>query len=149
MEECELCGKKTDSIYVIEIDGVELGVCAACAKGKKVLRNPQRPSRDVPGPGYAKPSLKEPEIAENYGEKIKAAREKLGISLPVLAEMLNEKESHMLRIEQQKTLPPQELVRKLEKFLNIKLTVQEVEERLSQPKGKSEKASIGDFVKKG
>jgi putative transcription factor len=149
MEECELCGKKTDSIYIIDVDGVELGVCASCAKGKKIVRSQSTAPQSVPNRKRSTETRpEEQELVDDYGEKIKSAREKLGLSLPVLAEMLNEKEPHLLRIEQQKTLPPPELVKKLEKFLGIKLTA-EVQGSASVPsKSREEKASIGDFVKK-
>ncbi|MGC8478650.1 MAG: multiprotein bridging factor aMBF1 [Candidatus Micrarchaeia archaeon] len=150
MEECELCGKKTDKIYVIEVDGVELGVCASCAKGKKVMKEPAIPLKvqSHKTSGKAASEAEAAELADDYGKRIQSAREKLGLSLPVLAEMINEKESHMLRVEQQKTLPTPELVKKLEKVLGIKLTSVSEDSSPSRASHKEEHASIGDFIEK-
>ncbi len=149
MEECELCGKKTDRVYVIEIDGVELGVCASCAKGKKIVREPEQAKTQKHQNTERKQEADSAELVDDYGKRIQVAREKLGLSLPVLAEMINEKESHMLRIEQQKTLPTPELVKKLEKALGITLTSMSEDSTSSRTSQKAEHASIGDFVKKG
>ncbi|MEM3876096.1 MAG: helix-turn-helix domain-containing protein, partial [Candidatus Micrarchaeaceae archaeon] len=61
------------------------------------------------------------QIIDDYGETIRRARESMGLSLKVLAELLNEKESFLARIEKQKTTPNSKLIEKLEKTLNIKL----------------------------
>ena len=39
MEECELCGTKINDVYVINLDGTQLSVCAKCAKGKAIIRS--------------------------------------------------------------------------------------------------------------
>ena len=152
MEECELCGSPVSAPYTVLVEGVELRVCAKCAKGKKVMN---RPASARAGPASsrgaaAKPSQKvkeeDLEVVENYGGIIKRAREAMGIPIKVLGEMINEKETLLLRLEEQKTLPSISLARKLERALNIKLLEQpDVVEGSSQQRGKGE-LSIGDFV---
>ncbi len=147
MEECELCGKKISDVYVVEIDGVELGVCAGCARGKKVIRTNAKKSEDKSIIVRRNTPKEEAELIENFGEAVRNAREGMELSLPVLAEMLNEKESHLRHIEQQKTMPSAELTKKLEKFLNIKLTVESKEETGFSTKSKADRASLGEFIK--
>lgn len=72
------------------------------------------------------------------------------LPLKVLAEMLNEKETLLLRVEQQRTMPSMELAKALEKALGIKLT------ESGQPQadgsgygGKGEKVTLGDYIKRG
>ena len=33
MQECDICGRKTDKEYVVEIEGAQMHVCERCAKG--------------------------------------------------------------------------------------------------------------------
>jgi putative transcription factor len=146
MEECELCGKRISEVYVVEIDGVELGVCASCARGKKVIRTNAKFPETKGSSVRRKIQKEDAELIDKYGEAIKNAREKLKIPLPVMAEMINEKESHLRHVEQQKTMPSIELTKKLEKFINIKLTAESREEVAVTTKTRSDKASIGDFI---
>lgn len=144
-----MCGKKITDIYVVDIGGVELGVCSSCARGKKLVRtNAKRVEGRKPVIRRSVPK-EEAEIIEGYGEAIKKAREKLNVPLPVMAEMLNEKESHLRRVEQQKTLPSAELTKKLEKFLNIKLTAEGGDETGFTAKPSAGKASLGEFINRG
>ena len=109
MEECELCGAQTKNAYVVNVEDVELRVCAKCAQGKKVLSKPSykiaakatRPKREEDQP-----------LVENYGKVIRAARDRMDLPLKVLAEMLNEKETLLSRVEQQSTLPTMKLMKK-------------------------------------
>ncbi|MEM0107127.1 MAG: multiprotein bridging factor aMBF1 [Candidatus Micrarchaeaceae archaeon] len=149
MEECELCGRKITTVYVIEIEGTTLRVCGNCAKGNKVIKVE---SAEKKGAKEAKAKeaekskeASESELAEDYGKRIREARERMKLPLGVLAEMMNEKESFLLRIEEQKAMPSPELAKKLEKALGIKL-----EENVANPSyrgGKKENATMGEFFK--
>ena len=46
----------------------------------------------------------------------------MGLSLKVLAEIINEKESFLARVENERAKPSNTLIKKLEKTLDIKLT---------------------------
>ncbi|MFH1447648.1 MAG: multiprotein bridging factor aMBF1 [Candidatus Micrarchaeota archaeon] len=121
MAECEICGKESN-LYLVEIDRARLQVCFDCSKSGKVVESPHtelRPSR--------RPTTKpvrhttEFEIVQDYGKRISEARNRMHISRSVLAEMINEKESFLDRVESERTLPTESLVKKLEKTLNISL----------------------------
>lgn len=148
MEECELCGAKTNDIYIVDVEDVELRVCAKCSKGKKIVSKiEQRQSRPKQ---FAKPAkAEEAQLVENYGIAIHNARESMRLPLKVLAEMINEKETLLLRIEQQRTLPSIELTKKLEKALRIKLaeTAQPQGTR-SRSIGSGDRITIADYMKK-
>lgn len=148
MEECELCGRKIEHAYIIEVEGVELRVCAQCAAGKHIIEEPKSaPHAPIKAQAKAKDS-EDYEIAENYGSMIHEARERMKLPLKVLAEMLNEKETLLLRVEEQKTLPSNELVKKLEKALSIKLTVQQQAGDTAHSHSSEGRASLGEFLTK-
>lgn len=147
MQECELCGRKTEPAYLVSIDGVELGVCARCAKGRHVISE-ITDKKNIPTKQNIayKPSAEEAPIIEDYGTVIRKARERMKLPLKVLAEMLNEKETLLLRIEEQKTLPPNALAKKLERALSIKLQEAPDAEPKYQVGKKGDDATLGEFV---
>jgi len=126
--ECEICGKETNIIYVVEVEGAVMNVCAECSKGKKVIDKIDLSKQEKKVAKAVKEKEKESEVIEHYGEAIRKAREKLGLPLNVLAERINEKASTLLRIEEEKTLPTDKVIKKLEKELGIKLLEEKKEE---------------------
>jgi putative transcription factor len=125
MEECELCGRDMGTVHVVSLEGAELRVCAKCSAGKRIVykENPfQQEQKTAEGKQSAK---EERELVADYGQRIRKAREAQKIPVKVLAEMLNEKEHFLARVESQKTTPPDALVRKLERALNIGLKEEE------------------------
>lgn len=151
MEECELCGRAMGGIYVVEVEGVELRICAKCANGKRVIRKeePAEKKGKKQAQAMQMPRKKRPEeadIVDNYSNVIREAREKMDLPLKVLAEMINEKETLLLRIEQNKTVPSVELAKKLEKALGVKLEQQQEEKEDRHSKGKKEEATLGEFI---
>jgi len=61
------------------------------------------------------------DIIEGYGHVIKSAREKSGLPLAVIAERINEKESFLHALENERLKPTTDIAKKLEKELKIKL----------------------------
>jgi len=149
MEECELCGARTKDVYIVDIESVELRVCTKCAVGKKIVSKVVEKT-NAPKQSYkSSPKSEEPLLIENYGTVMHNAREAMKIPIKVLAEMISEKETHLSRVEQQKTLPSEELRKKIEKALSIKLT--EPATTHSENKsygGGGDKPTLGDFIKK-
>lgn len=136
-------------VYIVNVDEVELRVCTKCAQGKKitakVLEKPKRP--DQP----ARESKNElPQLVENYGKVIHDARESMKLPLKVLAEMINEKETHLQRVEQQRTMPSVELTKKLEKVLGIRLaeTSTQIQDSGAGHSGQGASATLGEFIPK-
>jgi putative transcription factor len=124
MYDCEICGKHTETLYIIDVEGAQLSVCASCSRGKDVVdeigtQTKVRGSRVV---GKRQPAEEEEELVDGYGLRIRKAREAMGIDIKVLGEMINEKHSTLLRVEEEKMPPNMDLTAKLEKALGIKLT---------------------------
>ena len=143
--QCEICGKEVEEPIRVEIDRVEFKVCQNCAKlGREVKDEPKvivhkaepvaEPDTLEKGPLAAQPQPFEPPrvrqtisgveeviLAPDFGKIIQRARAKKGLTLKELAEKIFEKESNLKRIESQKATPRDELVAKLEKFLEVKL----------------------------
>ena len=88
------------------------------------------------------------EIVEDYAERIKDAREKMGLTRELLATMVGEKVSTIRRIETGTLEPTVTLAKKLEKVLKIKLVEVYEEEEISSRKSYSEEfePTLGDLV---
>lgn len=74
------------------------------------------------------------ELVEDYAERIRRAREKLGWSQSILASRVKVSENIVKRIEGGKLRPTLELARRLEEALGIKLLMPSIEEELKQQK---------------
>ncbi len=147
MEECEICGKPTSILYTVALEGAHVMVCEKCSQGKAVIdkidlggkgadrKEQYKPSRELP---------QEEEIVDNYGTLIRKSREAMGLPLKVLAERIAEKESTMLRVEEQKTLPSTMLTKKIEKELGIKLTTRPEPRASGGSFGKTGPITLGD-----
>lgn len=149
MEECELCGKRIDSAYVVDVEGVELRVCTKCASGKRIMSKPE--TRPIAKPRYTRvrKNEEEPSLREDYGNIMRRARERMKLPLGVLAEMLNEKETLLLRVEQGKTLPSASLIKKLEKALGIRLYEKEkAETNDNVQRSRAESVTMADYLPK-
>ena len=121
MAECEVCGEDGAELIAL-IEGAKLRVCYDCSKRGKVLSRVAPPPASVKKMGArpAGPSA-EIEFVSDYADRIRAAREKMRIGVDVVAELVMEKESYLRRVEAGKALPSEELARKLEKQLGIRL----------------------------
>ena len=148
MEECEICGSRAKDIYIVDVEDVELRVCTKCAKGKKII---SRVAERAAGVARQAPRERKDEaqpLVENYGAVIHDARESMKLPLKVLAEMLNEKETLLLRIEQQRTMPSTELTKKLEKALGVRLAESSDAKSSEMHRNKSDRITIGDYITK-
>lgn len=161
---CEVCGHKIyGKPYRVIIEGAKLTVCGECSKHGKIVWEEQKPKLQMLTPKTAFQPLKiqskkQPEITidttqeliENYGLKIRHAREKLGISHEELGKKINEKISTLKKVETEKMKPDNVLTAKLEHALKIRLLVQTSEEKIPQtkiPKPVSGELTLGDLVK--
>ena len=151
MAHCELCGKETELISV-EIEGIEMSTCRNCAQHGQIKEIPQARSEVVQKnfnkPGRPEPHLEVTEsIISDYAQKIRKAREKLGLKQEDFAKKINEKESLLHKMETGEFEPSLPLARKLEKLLNIQLIEKVEEKKLNIPKGSAGGLTIGDLIK--
>ena len=140
--ECEMCGAE-EAGFLILIEGAKLQVCGRCAKHGKVLSTPTPlPQRRV----AFERERPEIDIVADFGSRIKEARERMKIERKVLAELVNEKESFLERIEGEKTIPNESLAVRLERALGIKLFEEVKEENVVIKKDKKGGLTLGDVV---
>jgi putative transcription factor len=143
--ECEICGKETKKIFIVEIEEAILRACEECSKGGRML-NIISESEKVKkrAPSYQEEDY---DLVEGYGEIIEKARKKIGLSLEELAKRVGEKESLIRKIERGKIRPSDKLAEKLERILKIELRGK-VECRQKENKKQVEgKLRIADVVK--
>ncbi|MDE1852030.1 MAG: TIGR00270 family protein [Candidatus Micrarchaeota archaeon] len=147
MADCEICGRDTVAQNIIEIEGAQMSVCINCARGKKVIERID-PTPEPEKKGWQRPrsSQDERDIVDNYGSLIRHAREGMGLSLKVVAEKINEKESTLLRVEEEKMRPSDALVKKIERELGIKLTESAVRSSGKLQLGRDEPITLGDAM---
>jgi len=150
MSECEICGKSTDDLYEVRVEGATMLVCAKDSKGKEILHHfgagvKESATHVAPKSGGDEGGE---EIVENYGEVIRKARDALGLPLKVLAEKISETESSLARVEKQKMPPSDKTRKKIEKELGIKLTTKgEAKKAVPGPR-RDEPMSLWEIAKK-
>lgn len=143
---CEMCGKNVVATSRVRIEGSILTVCPDCAKFGQPVDPVSAPplssgpmSTSLPGArgariGGARRRLEERDLYQEIGEmelvpdwarRVRLAREAHTWTPEVLGKKLNEKKSVVLKIESGSFHPPDELVRKLEHLLKIRLRAEE------------------------
>lgn len=165
-----MCGKDGVKLVKARIEGTVMAVCKDCAKFGTVLGSPDRhpeeaakaegPSpkgsgtRATGGPGRKATRrdvldrVGEKTLKEDYGKLIRRAREEREWSQEDLGKKLAEKVSVIKELETQKMTPPDELVRKLERTLDIELM--EAVEPVEMTKSSSGQRgmTLGDMIKR-
>jgi putative transcription factor len=124
---------------LVRVEGAELSVCSKCEKfGTEVQQvrrtdiraSPRGPAaRALPGPGGAAPvrhkrdmfDFIEGDIVDDYAARIRHAREEKGLSQKDLAMLMKEKEHLIRKIENSELIPEDDVRKKLEKALDIRL----------------------------
>jgi len=137
--QCEMCGETIRGIpKLIRVEGAELQVCSRCGKFGTEVQQSRRPdirhapSRVVSGSKAPAVSLTtqrkrdmfdymEGEIVDDYADRVKRARMEKGLSQKDLALQLMVRELLIKKIEKGELIPEEEVRKKLEKFLGIKL----------------------------
>lgn len=156
--QCEVCGREIrGSGFKRIIDGAKLIVCGRCSKlgvsdwsedKPPVLRKPLT----KPKPRKVKRRTfgieGELELIEGFGEIIREARRKRELKHEDLGKMIGEKASVLKRVEKEKMIPDQNLTRKLEHTLHIRLLVKSTSiGKVDIPPIKSDELTLGDIVK--
>lgn len=156
---CEMCGKESDKLRTVSIEGTVLRVCGQCSRfgdelapggktAKKKTPIEQRlerrerrmRSRDV----YQEDSY---DLAPDFPERIRQARVARDWKQETLAAKINEKRSVIHNLEAGEMRPDDALVRKLEKALNIKL-MEKVPAVKPQPRSTSSGGlTLGDLIR--
>jgi putative transcription factor len=140
-----MCGAETASPKTIKVEGAELDVCDNCADFGTEVKTQQSSSTSTKystssSSGQSSTSTGSSgssggsrsrrrdmfddmeEIAQDYDDRIRNARESTGLSQEDLAKELNEKASLIRKLEHGDILPSDSVQKKLEKKLDISLT---------------------------
>jgi len=129
---CEICGAPVDRPKYYDVDGAIMILCPRCAKYGKPIPRAVRPTASIVKTKKKPPIVKRqtrslekelgyPELVEDYGLRIKRAREARGWTQEDLARALRESVSFIKKIESQKIVPPDYLINRIEKVLNIRI----------------------------
>ncbi|MEM1650615.1 MAG: multiprotein bridging factor aMBF1 [Sulfolobales archaeon] len=155
-----MCGRLVlrREMKVIYVENVKLSVCQSCysrlARGdvareieeatKAQTRRPRVSSDKKPEERV----LDEYEVVPDYADRVRQAREKLGLTQKALADMVKESENTIKRIESGRLVPTIALARKLESVLSVKLlepVVDSAQAQLPNP-AKMKELTLGDVV---
>ena len=153
--QCEICGAEIlGTPNRIVIDRSTMDVCKSCARfGKPEDKWTPVPRKVVPverafavrRPQHRDEFKNLVEIIPEYGHVIREAREKLGLTPEELASAIKEKAALLKKIERQELVPEDDVRKKLEKELNIKLTDQPTEEMVKYHGG-AKGLTLGDIA---
>lgn len=138
--QCEMCGETIRGPpKLVRVEGAELQVCAKCGKFGTEVQQVRR--TDLVRPAGSKPAgnVKSPavtpsayrkrdmfdfiegEIVDDYNVRIRNARMEKGLSQKDLAMQMKEKEHLIQKIENRDLIPEEQVRKKLEKVLEIRL----------------------------
>ena len=157
--QCELCGREVRRTRRVIIEGVVLNVCNECARFGVELGG-KSGAKPVSPPDYIKMRIEtikkrkssrkdfieeEEVLAADYGDRVRRAREKMNLTQEELGAKINEKSSVIAKIERYELHPDKTLIKKLEKFLGIKLT-EKVTPVKTSGGGSTKSLTLGDLI---
>ena len=174
MVQCEMCGAETGSPKTIKVEGAELDVCDNCSDFGTEVKTQESSSTSTKystsssgssssssssSSGASSTSSRSrrsdmfddmDEIAPDYDDRIRNAREATDMSQEDLADELNEKASLIRKLERGDVLPSDDVKRKLERKLDITLTAGASGDEDEEWSGGSSTGeyTLGDVVKR-
>jgi len=159
---CEVCGRRIiGPPYRAMIEGAKMLVCNDCSKlgsvywEAKTEPRLKKVAKRLPTPVLAprkQPSLsvaENIELVDDFGAKVRQAREKMGLNHEDLGKKISEKVSVLRKIESGKMTPDNLLTEKLQHALRIKLLVPVSEPKVPSKALASRPATptLGDLVR--
>ena len=175
MVQCEMCGKEVSSPSRVKIEGAELDVCDECTDFGTELKTDDSSSSSSTkystsssgssgsssssssssssgggSSGRRRDMFDEmDEIAQDFDDQIRSARESEGLSQKELAQQLNEKASLIRKLEQGNSLPSDDVRKKVEGALGIDLSAGGSSDDTEWSGGSSDGSyTLGDVVKR-
>jgi len=156
--QCEICGVEIiGSARKVVVEGTELDVCGKCSQYGKAAQGWTPVSRKVapvapaPKPGIRKTKRRshddmDDEIVSDYSKIIREGREAKGWTLEELGMNIKEKAALIRKIERSEIKPEDNLRKKLERGLGIKLTERVSTDVMEHGTG-FQGTTLGDIVK--
>ena len=174
MPQCEMCGAEQSSLTTTKVEGAELELCEDCVDFGTAVETQASSSTSTKystgGSSSSSASSSSSsqssasggssggrrrdmfddmdEIAGDYDERIRTAREEEGLSQEELANELNEKASLIRKLERGDVLPSDDVRRKLEGRLDISLVEGAADEDDEWSGGGGTTTTLGDVVER-
>lgn len=145
MAECNLCGQDFKELNKAEVEGTIIDVCNNCLKFGRKVEVPQQTYKINRKVEFKSLEQEDLTIVSGYGERMKKARESIGLTRIELASKMKEKQSVIKRLEEEKMEPDEKLMKRIEKILKISLSEQYKEAKMSRS-GKKENLTVGDVI---
>jgi putative transcription factor len=159
---CEMCGREVTFCKKVIIEGVPLEVCTECAKfGKDATKSePQKGPEPKPIISqrlevrekrlrqkdiYDKGGQEE--LVSDYGDVLRRARVRAGMTVKDLALKINEKATVLSKVEAGTMRPEDKLVAKLEKELGITLKEKVATVLAARQSGQQRGLTLADLIK--
>jgi putative transcription factor len=168
-----MCGAESSSLTTTKVEGAELELCDSCTDFGTEVRTESSSSSSTKystsSSSSASPSSSTSggssgggggsrrrrdmfddmeELAADYDDRIRSAREERGLSQEDLANELNEKASLIRKLERGDVLPSDEVQTKLERKLDISLSEGGGDGDAEWSGGSSTTTTLGDVVKR-
>ena len=138
-----MCGRDSDSLTAVRVEGSVLQLCADCAKFGQAVAPPSTPTTPVrtgsvtfsQGQSRLPPrarrteerdlfsDMPEMELSPDWFHRIRHRRELLGWTPEEFGKRLNAKKSLVLKVEAGSFRPQDATLRQIERLLKIRLTV--------------------------
>ncbi len=136
MPECELCGRKTDRLYVVSIEGAILSVCKDCKdRGEVVAEVREGKTKNADGIPA--------DVVTDYYKRIRDARKRKRLKLEDVEKLTGIKKKLLKLFEEGKAVPTIDQAEKLEKVLDIEL----IETFDTNKRVSNFQLTLGDVVK--
>jgi len=166
-----MCGTEEASLTTTKVEGAELELCSSCTDFGTEVRdestssgggkystssNTGKSSSSGSSDSGSSGGSTRPrdmfddmdEIATDYDDLLRDARESRGLSQEELADQLNEKASLIRKLERGDTLPTDEVQRKLERALDISLVEGQSADNADWETDDPGTMTLGDVVKR-
>ncbi|MEA1930694.1 MAG: multiprotein bridging factor aMBF1 [Euryarchaeota archaeon] len=174
MPQCEMCGADETSLTTTKVEGAELELCENCQGFGTTVKTQESSSSTSKystssssgtsgssggatggstGSGGSTRRKKDmfddmDELAADYDDRIREARESEGLTQEELADDLNEKASLIRKLERGDILPSDEVQTKLEKKLEISLIEGTDVDDTEWSSGSGQSMTLGDVVER-
>lgn len=151
MPRCEMCGSEQPRLRPVSVEGTRLMLCDRCARfGEEIRPTGGRRTPPPRSPGGGRPprvAQSVYDLAPDFPDRLRRAREAQGWKREELARKINEKLSVVEKLEKGRMRPPDTLVAKLERTLQVKLR-ERVEEGEGPPHTASRPLTLGDLIRR-
>ncbi|MFQ5919083.1 MAG: multiprotein bridging factor aMBF1 [Thermoplasmata archaeon] len=151
---CEMCGAEQERLRAVSVEGTRLMLCDRCSRFGEEIRPAKTASARRPPPPRTPRALPdrpatEPEydLASDFPDRLRRAREARGWKREELARRINEKLSVLEKLEKGRMRPPDTLVAKLERILEIRLR-ERIEEGEGPAHTEAQPLTLGDLIRR-